>query len=348
VTPFYQDSAVTIYHGDCREIVPTLGRFDLLLTDPPYGKVKGDFDHEWANRTAMLKDCIDWRDMMFNAMKPNATLYWFAWPSLAGRIEALLAERLAWLAHIIWLKPCPTAQKHSAEALRAPGSETERVLMFEHYGADNMALGESGYVAKCDQLRGFVFEPLRAYLAGEMEAAGHTLVSVNKAWQEWKGGKGGMSSHWFTTSQWALPTAENYRWLQNLFNGQHLRKDYEDMRKDYEDLRRYFDMKTGDQKTDIWRFNPSGNKSGHPTEKPLALIAYMVRLSCRPGGTILDPFAGSGTTGRAAKDLGRKAVLIEREERYCEIAARRMAQEVFDFSPAQPAAKPQPTQDTLL
>jgi site-specific DNA-methyltransferase (adenine-specific) len=47
--------------------------------------------------------------------------------------------------------------------------------------------------------------------------------------------------------------------------------------------------------------------------------------------TVLDPFAGSGTTGRAAKDLGRKAVLIEIEERYCEIAARRMGQEVFNL-----------------
>lgn len=43
----------------------------------------------------------------------------------------------------------------------------------------------------------------------------------------------------------------------------------------------------------------------------------------------IDPFAGSGTTGRAAKDLGRKCTMIEREEKYCEIAARRMQQEVL-------------------
>ena len=46
MTPYYQDGAVTIYHGDCLEIVPTLGRFDLICTDPPYGKVKGHFDEE--------------------------------------------------------------------------------------------------------------------------------------------------------------------------------------------------------------------------------------------------------------------------------------------------------------
>ncbi len=333
VAPYYRDDAVVIFNADCREIVPQLGQFDAVITDPPYGKVRGAFDEEWTNRPAMLKDCETWRDVIVGAMKPNATLWWFAWPSLAGRIEALIAEKLNPLAHVVWIKPSSLAQKHCPEFLRAPGPETERIIMAEHYGADNMALGESGYQAKCDELRGFVFEPLRAYLAGERDRAGFDNAAVNQAWRAEKGGGGGgMASHWFTASQWQLPTQENYDWLRKLFNrggGEFLRKDYEDLRKDYEELRRYFALEKGDPKTDVWRFAPSGNKLGHPTEKPIGLMQFMVRISCRPGGVILDPFAGSGTTGRAAKDLGRKCVLIEREERYCEIAARRMRQEVL-------------------
>lgn len=64
----------------------------------------------------------------------------------------------------------------------------------------------------------------------------------------------------------------------------------------------------------------------HPTPKPLSL---MKDILSRLGGSVLDPFSGSGTTLRAAKDVGMKAVGIEIEERYCEIAAKRMAQEVL-------------------
>jgi site-specific DNA-methyltransferase (adenine-specific) len=68
----------------------------------------------------------------------------------------------------------------------------------------------------------------------------------------------------------------------------------------------------------------------HPHQKPINLMRHLVDR-CPPLAEIVDPFMGSGTTLRAAKDCGRRAIGIEVEERYCEIAARRLAQEVLDF-----------------
>jgi len=67
----------------------------------------------------------------------------------------------------------------------------------------------------------------------------------------------------------------------------------------------------------------------HPTEKPIKLFRYLTASYTNRRQSILDPFMGSGTTLLAAKDLGRKAIGIELEEKYCEIAAKRLAQEVL-------------------
>jgi site-specific DNA-methyltransferase (adenine-specific) len=69
--------------------------------------------------------------------------------------------------------------------------------------------------------------------------------------------------------------------------------------------------------------------NGHPCPKPVEWALWLVERCCPASGTVLDPFMGSGTTLRAAKDIGRKAIGIEIEEKYCEIAAKRLAQEVL-------------------
>jgi site-specific DNA-methyltransferase (adenine-specific) len=80
----------------------------------------------------------------------------------------------------------------------------------------------------------------------------------------------------------------------------------------------------------LLRHAPPGDDRTHVTEKPETLVREL--LSVAPPGAVLDPFMGSGTTLRAAKDLNRPAIGIEIEERYCEIAATRLAQGVLSLN----------------
>jgi len=77
---------------------------------------------------------------------------------------------------------------------------------------------------------------------------------------------------------------------------------------------------------------PVTERNGHPCPKPLPLMKWAINKASLPNEIIVDPFCGSGTTLLAAKELGRRAIGIEIEERYCEIAARRLAQEILDFT----------------
>lgn len=84
----------------------------------------------------------------------------------------------------------------------------------------------------------------------------------------------------------------------------------------------------GGGKSGVW-IHPVVQNEGHATVKPLPMVADWVRLFSDPGDLILDPFAGSGTTLRAAKDEGRKAIGVELDERYCEVIAKRLSQDTL-------------------
>jgi len=73
-------------------------------------------------------------------------------------------------------------------------------------------------------------------------------------------------------------------------------------------------------------------RNTHPCPRCYDHIKWLVKWFSKPGQLILDPFAGSGLVGRAAKELGRRAVLVEIEEKYCQVAERMCTQEVLDLS----------------
>ena len=333
-----------IVQGDCLDVMRGFpdASVDLIATDPPYFKVKNaEWDRQWDTPAAFLAWLGTVADEWRRILKPNGSLYCFASPEMAARVECLLAERFRVLNSITWSKPGQSyAEKYGPENFRRYVHMSERIIFCEHYGADGVALGVSGWGSKCAELRGFVFEPLRAYLDGERQRAGWTVADINRAWQARQGNNGGMPWHWFGRSQWQLPTPEHYQWLRVLFNaeqGEHLRREYEHLRREYEHLRRPFNATADTPYTDVWTFKTVPNFPGkHICEKPPDLMAHIVRTSSRPGDVVLDCFAGSGVTLDVAHVLGRRFVGIERAPHWAEAARRRVATLLPLFPEARP------------
>jgi site-specific DNA-methyltransferase (adenine-specific) len=330
---------VEIWHADCRDVPPV--ECDAVVTDPPYFRVKGEaWDRQWDNAAAFL-DFIGERVTAWERdLRPNGSLYCFASPKMAARVECKIGERFNVLNSIVWDKGrlSRMAGKED-ERLRQFVPMSERIIFAEHYGADNMAKGEAGYQAKCDELRGFVFEPLRAYLDGERKRANVDKADCNVACG-FSHSSGGMASrHYFSASQWCLPTSEHYAALRDLFNrngGEYLRREYEDLRQEYEDLRqeyealrRPFFLKQDEQHTDIWSFDAPPNATDrHPCAKPLALLEHIITASTRPGATVRDDFMGGGSTGIACIRTGRKFIGVEKDAHYFEVARARLENEL--------------------
>lgn len=325
--------------GDCLEVMRGMASnsVDLILTDPPYFKVKADWwDRQWEKPAAFL----EWLEQVLSEfqriLKPNGSLYIFASPQMAARVEVAVSERFSVLNHIVWRKESTRHKQAEKEMLRSYFPQTERIIFAEQYGADNRGKGALGYKARSDELRGTVFEPLRAYLADEWARAGLTPRDVNIATSSQ------MSTHYLTAVQWAMPTPKKYSQLQEYANrngGAYLQRPYEDIKAEYEvlreryeaerqhlnGLRRPFAVTPQIPHTDVWDFPVVQAYAGkHPCEKPLSLLEHIISVSSRPGAVVFDAFAGSGATGEAAVKLGREFIGCEIQEDWARRAQRRV------------------------
>jgi DNA modification methylase len=225
--PYYQDDACTIYHGDCREILPSLPKADLVLTDPPYNI---GYHYEGYSDDLTIED-----------------------------YQRLLRDTLS----------LPCCVIHYAEALCA--------------------------------------------LAWTLEELPQKIVAwvyASNTARQWRGIAWWGIKPDFTLDGQDYRNPTDSRIALRILNGERAR---------------LYDWWEVDQVKNVGE-----EKTEHPCQIPLAVIARVLRIT--PCGTILDPFMGSGTTLRAAKDLGRKAIGVEIEEKYCEIAAKRLAQEVLNFA----------------
>lgn len=163
-----------------------------------------------------------------------------------------------------------------------------------------------------------------------------TLAEGVRAWRDDLQAAG---AKWDTTLAWIKPDASPR------FNGQGAARGFENAVTCW--AGKGYRSWNGGGKRGVYTHCVNANRQGeHPTEKPIPLMLDLVSDFTKPGQTILDPFAGSGSTGVACENLGRRFIGIEIDESYFDLACRRIADAVS--RPRLPLAPPQPVQETML
>lgn len=328
----YQNDRITLHCDDALSVLKQLpdNSIELIATDPPYFRVKKD---AWDNQWQSVEEYLAWLDSIllecWRVLKPSGSLYLFCGSKLASDTELLVRQRFNVLSHIIWAKPNGPWLRQNKSQLRAFFPATERIIFAEHYGAEGFAKGCAGYASKCAELKKQVFQPLINYFKTAKETLNVSAAEINKVTNSQ------MCSHWFGSSQWQLPSEQQYAQLQQLFNHkaaqldktyseltteyqslnqqyQLLTKEYDVLKTEYESLRRPFSVSVDVPYTDVWTFKPVAYYSGkHPCEKPADLMQHIIESSSRPGQMVLDLFMGSGSTGKACAKLGRSFIGVE-------------------------------------
>ena len=322
---------VQLIHGDCLEVMPTLdaGSVDAVITDPPYYGVKNDaWDNQWKTSADFLTWCDGICALIGGCLADNGSLYWFASPQMAARIEVLISQRLNVLNNIVWSKGASRGGVGGTgidlSALRRFWTaNSERIIFAEKYGSDKpfanaLIDGDSTYWDACEDAKRGIFGD---YLRAEFDRANVTQRQIAALFPSATGGLTGCVSNWLLG--YNMPTKQQYDSMRQYLNSRNGHADY--LRREYEDLRRPFDVTDKKEFGDIWQF-PIERNAQHPTQKPLTLMEHIITTSTRPGATVLDPFMGSGSTGVACVKTGRNFIGIELDADYFRIAQDRIAE----------------------
>ena len=291
---------------------------DMVFTDPPYGmgKEKDGVQNDNLYNDKLLAFNRDWIPLAFSFLKDNGS--WYCW----GTDEPLMdiyseiikpyidTQKATFRNLITWDKG--HGQGQLSEEFRSYAVADEKCL-FIMMGVQEFNNNADNYFEG--------WEPIRLYLDGEKKKMGWS--------DKWIAEQMGIDPrlHWFSTSQWELPTQEKYQWLQKLANGDAFKREYDEIKREWYETRAYFDN-THDNMNNVWHFDRTSNteREGtgkHATPKPLELCEWGIKSSSRAGEIVMDPFLGSGSTLIASEKTGRVCYGMELDPKYIDVIVQR-------------------------
>ena len=303
---------------------------DMVFTDPPYGMKKEN--DGVANDNLNFDDLLEfnkkWIPITFNNLKDNGS--WYCWGideplmDIYSNILKPMAKenKITFRNLITWDKG--NGQGQLAREFRMYPIADEKCL-FVMCGVQGFNTNQDNYFEE--------WEPVRNYLEKEIKKIGESDQKIANA----LGYKDGRTvNHWWSKSQWAFPTEENFKALQeyakskgiSIFeNVNGIKAEYEKRKAEYYSTRAYFNN-THDNMNNVWHFSKTSGEEresagGHATPKPIALCTRAIKSSSRENENVLDVFGGSGSTLIACEQLNRKAYIMELEPKWVDVIIKR-------------------------
>jgi DNA modification methylase len=297
----------------------------LIIADPPYFEVRGEFDFIWKSFYAYLQDVEKWAKECERLLADNGTLFWYGDAKRIAYTQIVFDKYFELLNSLVWENTNPHKQQiRFSEDLRTFAPLTERVLM---YSSEKVQTGLERIKLDVEN-----FKNLRNYFEELQKFIGLSLKKINDE----LGHRRVEHAFYWKSTQWELPTPETYNELLEAYaigswsgfrEYEDLRREYEDLRREYEDLRRPFDNFNhfGDV---IHIPNMETHKHDHPTVKPEKLTRALILTCSKPSYLILVPFAGSGTECAMAAREGREFIGFDIEAKYVDMANKRVKREL--------------------